>query len=298
MMERNLPSHESPTRYLILPMWIVAVYALGLLMSESATICLWIVCAFFLFALLDPVAEFLKRHRWPTALTAMVLVVVATVVTVGTIYLLGYLLSGVIVELEQSKKLFMHTFDSLIKTYDEWLKKVPFLDPNAPNPNPDVAKVEIVRGAPLGAEMGGTIIHSVGSAATIFTFALLVPILAFFFIAERDGFGRVIARAYRVSDDAHVTWDRIVDSTRAFFVGNLILGIITYPLFVLIFWLFSVPSLFATAALATFFNIIPFAGAVLSGFLPALTLYSQTQAFGGAFAVPFLAAVGFFFFGP
>lgn len=288
MLERRIfpEDSHSPVRLLVLPLWILAIYAAGYLASEAATTCLWIVCAFFLFVLIDPVAERLKKRGWPTALTAALLILFATALIVGASYLFGTLFAGMVVELQQSKKILLKTVHSLMNTWNAWLAKIPGLpQPTSAAPNEDVSKVEVVSSSPLGGALGNRILQGIGSFATVLTFTLLVPILSFFILAERDGLGRILTKAYKDPVSAHLTWRGIVKATRAFFVGNLVLGLITFPLFVLLFWLFGVPSIFTVAALATVFNLVPFAGAVLSGLLPGLTLYAQTQAIGAPLAL-------------
>ena len=294
MIKKILSDSElkNPARFLVFPLWLITIYVMGVLMAEAATICLWIVCGFFLFVLLDPASEFLKKHRWPTALAGVTLVLLATVLTGGLIYLLGYLTTGMVVELEQSKALFLSTFKSLNASWNHWTASLPALHA-APAANSDVSKVEVVQGSPFG-EFGGTIMHSLGSAVTVMTFALLVPILSFFFIAERDAFARVFVRAYNDESVPGKIWHAICDSVRAFFVGNLVLAIVTYPVFLLLFWFFSVPSIWTVAALATFFNLIPFVGAVLSGFLPAVALYTVSQGLGGTLGL-YACCVGIHF---
>jgi predicted PurR-regulated permease PerM len=285
--ESHDPYANSPVRFLILPLWLVAIYAMGLLMSEAATVFLWIICAFFYFALLDPIAEFLKKHKWPTAWTALLLVAIATFIFLGLLYLLGYLTTGMIDELQQSKQLFMHAMDSLNNFWNSWSAKWPGFHPA--HVAGDVEKVEVIQGSPIsgaiGGTWGGTILHGLGSAFTILAFALLVPILTFFLLAERDGLGRGLSRFFQEKGAGSATWKKIVITVRTFFIGNLVLGIVTYPLFVLLFWIFSVPSTFTLAALATVFNLIPFAGSVLSGLFPAVVLYTQTESFGGPFGL-------------
>jgi predicted PurR-regulated permease PerM len=276
---------NSAVRLLVLPLWLICLYGIGLLASGCVAVCLWLVCAFFLFALLDPVAERLKTRRWKTGMTAAVLVIAATLLTVGTVYALGVLFSGVVTELEQSKKIFLHAIDSFNSMLNGWTAKFLGFHPAGAATNPDVSKVEVVHGSPLSGELGGSILHGIGNAATIFTFALLVPVLAFFLLVERDGLSRVFAKAYGDAAIGRNIWQKIVKSTRAFFVGNFVLGLITFPLFAVLFWMFSVPSILTVAALATFFNLIPFAGAVLSGFLPAVELYAQNQTLGAAFGL-------------
>ncbi len=287
MLERkvNPSDSDSPVRLLILPVWLIAIYAAGLLLTEAAATSLWIVSAFFLFVLLDPIAEILKARKWPTILSALVLVFISTGIAVLTIYILGMLFSGIVKEFDQSKRLFMHAIDTLNTSLNFWSAKISNFIPEGAVDHSEVAKVEIVQSSPLGSDISGTIIHGVGSAATIAAFALLVPVLSFFFLAERDGLAKIMARAYLKPEIAVVTWNKIVSCTRSFFLGNLFLAITTFPLFVLLFAAFSVPSLFSMAALATFINIIPFAGAVMSGILPALGLYTLTKTVGGPFAL-------------
>ncbi|MBC7466156.1 MAG: AI-2E family transporter [Bdellovibrio sp.] len=282
MIKRKIFPNDtnSTVRLLVLPLWLICLYAIGLLVSETAAFSLWLVCSFFLFVLLDPWAEYFKARKWGTGITAVVLVLSATLLTFGTVYVLGVLFSGVVTELQQSKKIFFHAFDSLTATWDGWTTNLLGSHATSTAANSVVSKVEVVHGSTFGGEWGGSILHGIGNAATIFTFALLVPILSFFILIERDGLSRVFAQAYTVPGTGHIIWQKIVTSTRAFFVGNFVLGLITFPLFAGLFWAFWVPSVFTVAALATVFNLIPFLGAVLSGFLPAVELYAHTQTFG------------------
>ncbi|RYZ85465.1 MAG: AI-2E family transporter, partial [Proteobacteria bacterium] len=152
MQNTGLPSDpsQSPSRFLILPVWILAIYALGLLMSETATLFLWVVCAFFLFVLLDNSAERLKKKGWPTVVSAIFLVLVATLLTVVVVYALGALFSDMVFELDQSKKLFLQAFDSLNVTWTQWWAKLPGLHSTGGAPSPGVSKVEVVQGSPFG----------------------------------------------------------------------------------------------------------------------------------------------------
>lgn len=278
--ENKLQQIRQSIQLAIVPLWIIAIYSVGLIAAEASTIALWIVCSFFLFALLDPIGEKLKKRKWPTALTAVFLVLIATIVVSVLLYVLYSLFSGMVIELNQSRKLFYQLFNSLNAKWNAWMSALPGIHPAVADPNNEISKVELVQGSPFGGEFGATLLHRLGSAVTVLTFALLVPILAFFFLAERDAFGRVFARAFESAETGRHIWRQIVDSTLAFFIGNLILGLVTYPLFVVLFMLFSVPSSWTVAALATILNLVPFAGAVLAGFLPAVALYAQIQVLG------------------
>ncbi len=296
MMKRTIfpTDANSSVRLLVLPLWLICLYGVGLLVNGSAAFFLWVICSFFLFVLLDPMAEYLKKRKWSTNITAVFLVLAATFLTIGTAYILGILFSGVVSELEQSRKIFLHAFDSLNAVWNGWTAKFLGFHPAGAEANPDVSKVEVFQGSPFAGGVGGSILHGIGNAATIFTFALLVPILAFFLLIERDNLSRTFARAYENPLTGRAMWGKIAKATRAYFVGNFILGLITFPLFALLFYVFSVPNVFSVAALATFFNLIPFAGAVLSGFLPAVELYAQNQTFGAAIGV-YASCIGIHF---
>ncbi|MBC7427943.1 MAG: hypothetical protein H7336_04970, partial [Bacteriovorax sp.] len=114
MIEKNIKQHpDSPaSRLLVLPVWLIAIYAIGSLISESVTVCLWIVNSFFLFVLLDPIAEFLKARKWSTAISALFVIMVATGLIILVGYTLGSLLSGVYQELDQSRKIFFQIMES------------------------------------------------------------------------------------------------------------------------------------------------------------------------------------------
>lgn len=275
---------NSPSRLLILPIWILAIVALGTVMNQSATIWLWVVCSFFLFVLLDPANQELKRRKWPTALASLFLILISTAIIGATVYGFGQLLADIVVELEKSKQVFLQGIQSLTSKWYTWTSGLTTMA-HSTHSAADVTKVEVIKSSPIGGELSGTILHGMGSAATVLTFAILTPILSFFMLAERDSLARVFGRAYHDLTPAKSSWEKIVRSTRAFFFGNLVLGLITFPIFALIFWLFSVPSVFTVAALATFFNLIPFAGAVLSGFLPAVALYGMHPSIGAPLGV-------------
>lgn len=149
----------------------------------------------------------------------------------------------------------------------------------------EVTKVEVVPQTPLDGAVSSTILHNLGSAATVLTFSLLTPILTFFLLIERDALGREIGKIYKERGRGRLTWQKIVKSSKAYFLGNLVLAGITYPIFAMAFFLFAIPSFLTIAALATVFNLVPFAGSIITGFLPAMALYTQTQTLSGPLTV-------------
>ena len=267
------------TRTLEVGVWILATYALGLLLSEAATVFIWITCAFLLFVLLDPTAERLKARGNSTLLSGIALVIGSTAITLFIIFLLGRFSADMVRELQDSRAIFLKYYQQLDHGWTSFADSITHAvrataPPSAVVAN-SVSKVEVVESSPFSGELRTTLVHGLGSAVTIFTFAILVPILSFFLLAERDSLKKVFATMFADGDQGREMWQRIVASTRAFFLGNLVLGLVTYPIFVAVFLCFSVPSAFTLAGLASFFNLIPFLGSLLAGFLPALTVLGE-----------------------
>lgn len=271
-MEKNEP------KLLLIPIWIIAIIAVGAVMHAAAGVFLWITASFFLFALLDPAFLELKYRKVPKLLAALILVGISVFIAGAIGFLLFHFSSNIVAELEDTKRILLDYYGSISNGFKSWLDS--FSGAAPAGPVKPIPKVEMVETSPFGGELGLTLMHGLGSALTVLTFAALWPILTFFLIAERDSLAKVVRAAFRKPEQAERIWGRIVDSTGAFFLGNLILALVSYPIFLTLFLLFSVKSPFTQAGLASFFNIIPFVGSVLAGFLPSLALLSQTQNLG------------------
>lgn len=273
-MEKSEPSS------LVAPVWFIAILALGALMHEAAGIFLWIACSFFLFALLDPAFKQLRRRGMPKLPAALLLVFVSVFICSGLVFFLFHFSSNIVAELEDTKRILLGYYNSFSATFNTWFSSFSQAASPGAAVTQKIAKVEMVESSPFGGELGLTLMHGLGSALTVLTFAALWPILTFFFIAERDSLAKVIRRAFPHPERADMMWTKIVASTRAFFLGNLVLALVSYPIFLILFLIFAVKSPFTQAALASFFNIVPFLGSVLAGFLPSLALLSQTENLG------------------
>jgi predicted PurR-regulated permease PerM len=64
-------------------------------------------------------------------------------------------------------------------------------------------------------------------------------------------------------------------------VGNVVLGVVTFPLFAAMLYAFGVPNYLLIGGVAAVLNLMPFAGAILAGFFPAVALYAATQSVFG-----------------
>lgn len=283
-------------RFVLVPIWAIAIVVVGTVMHAAAGIFLWVTASFFLFALLDPWYLELKRRKVPPLLAALGLIFLSVFVCSAIVFLMLHFSANVIAELQDTKRILLDYYTSLSQRLSEWMSS--FSSSGTPaegTPTPKlIPKVEMVESSPFGGELGLTLMHGLGSALTVLTFAALWPILSFFFLAERDFFAKVLRRAFTEPNRAAVIWEKIVEATRAFFLGNLILALVSFPIFLFLFLLFSVDSPFTQATLASVFNIVPFLGSVLAGFLPSLALLSESHNLGAPIGL-YLCCVGVHF---
>jgi AI-2 transport protein TqsA len=276
-------TENSTLKYLILPIWILAILSFGALIHAAPNVFLWLICSILLFALLDPWFDYLKSRKVPASLAAVLLILGSVFAFVLLLSVLGYFSAGILTELRESKRALVQYYSSLnenikhlIETFTSITKDV---SPSAPTVGPKVQKVEVIEGSILGGEMGTTLIHGLGSAVTVLTYAILVPILTLFIMLSRAAFARIIPLGFSDPERASRMWQKLIVANRAFFLGNMILAAISYPLFTVIFYMFSIKSPLTMAALSSIFNLVPFIGAALSGFLPTLDLISQHGSF-------------------
>lgn len=272
---------KAAQKYIVLPIWIIAVVALGTLMNTAMQIFLWFISSFFLLALLDPWFLELRRRKIPRGPAAAMLVIAAVIFGFFVISILTYFSAGIVMDLEESKRTLIQYYDSLSGSLKQLIKvfshAVSETSPNQPSLGSRVQKVEVIGGSPLGGDIGSTLMHGLGSAMMVLTYTLLVPILTFFLMMHRETLSKVIPMAFHEPHRGQIMWTKIVAAIRAFFLGNLILAAGTFPLFIILFYAFSIKSPVTMAALSSVFNLVPFLGAVLAGLLPTLEVLSQNQ---------------------
>jgi predicted PurR-regulated permease PerM len=269
---------KSSQNYMVLPLWVLAVLALGTAMWVASDIFLWLAASFFLFALLDPAFLFLRRHKISNALSAFVLIIVAICVVIAVLALVIHFSTNIVVELEESKRTFLRYYQSAVSAISNLSSGFSHsTDLPKQLSTPSVQKVELVQSSPFSGGLGSTLMRGLGSAMTVLTFSFLWPVLTFFLLLERHSLAQIIPQAFKNPDRGAKMWSKIVLSVRAYFLGNLVLALVTYPIFVGLFFAFGVHSKLTLAALASVFNLIPFLGSLLSGFLPALAMLSQGE---------------------
>lgn len=114
--------------------------------------------------------------------------------------------------------------------------------------------------------------------------ASFVPFLVYFMLSWRDHFVHNFLRSFQgeARGIAASTLDGIARMTRAYVVGNFILGILLAVLSMGFFYLVKVPYWLIVGPLSGFLSLVPYIGlplAILPPFLAALTVYDNLTAY-------------------
>jgi predicted PurR-regulated permease PerM len=319
------PSHR--LFYSILPIAIVAtLYAF----SMGSTVVLWIICSFFLFALIDPwMQKFTGKGVSPIFL-AIGLVVIAFVLVSGMGFLVFRTSSGIFVRLMSYKtaifklyedanhylthwtQLFSHPHDSAL------LDSAPSMNAgqNAAHGAAQAAGQASAGGASAAqaagtgaatsgsggaanasvstSEVGMGVLSGLNSVLSVLTFVTLTPLLTFFMIAERDQFGMVATQLFQTPGKGKLIWKQVTDAINAYFLGNLVLIAVSFPIFVLAFALLHVKAFLSLGLLSAIMNLVPFLGFILASILPTLDFLMNGGHAGSAIALVALCFVTHF----
>ncbi|RZA09738.1 MAG: AI-2E family transporter [Proteobacteria bacterium] len=284
LLFRSPMSFPASRSALIIPLWILAAVALGTVMNAASVIFLWVIVSFFLFALLDPWMQRLNRRGVAPIASALMLVGLVSLALAGLGVLLYQSFPGMVSEFDVYQKTFTNLYYDTTHSLTDWLQSISKNGAPAAAPvTTKITQVEVVdHSSPLSGALANTMLHGLGSALTVATFAILSPILTFFLVAERNTLGSVAKKIFLDPAQGRQVWKKITDATGAFFLGNFVLAAVTFPIFLATFWFFGVGSFATLAAIGAVLNLVPFLGAILAAAIPALGLVAHGGQLGSA----------------
>ncbi len=258
--------------------------------------------------LLDPVVTLFVRVRLPRPLASMVVCVFALVL----LYLIGLgawtEIAGLVEDLPNYSGRIDAIADAVATRMDQVEKNtiqviVPkrFREEEPPAPSSTTPAVSnIVRGRrhppPAAAAPVATIpevrvyqepkplfsfLYSyVRSAYDFVLMASFVPFVVYFMLSWRDHLRRSFLYLFSGADRqvAHKTWESIADATRAYVIGNFMLGVILAVVSSGFFLAIHMPYWLLVGALSGFLSLVPYVGlpmAILPAFAAGLTVYDS-----------------------
>jgi predicted PurR-regulated permease PerM len=253
--------------YLILPITVVAgVFAL----HQASTLFLWMLCSFLLFAVIDPwMQRFTKKGANPVWIS-IVLVLVAFGFLVGMGFLIYKASSGIVSQLVNYKSAIYQWYENASHTLSNLGQRFGQGGQVPSQPQPPGSIPPEPRVSPN--EVGLGVLSGLNSVMNILSFLVLTPLLTFFMVAERDLFGTVASKFFPSGTHGVSVWKQITDAITAFFLGNFILILVSFPIFILLFGILGVKAFLSLGLLSAIFNLVPFLGFVLAAALPTLDL--------------------------
>ena len=279
----------NPERSALVPLWLLVGMLGTAALYYTSALSLWIVCAFFIFALVEPWLMRLEKRGLPGVIAALVLIG-SIAIALGAVVMLCYWYSP---EIAGALKIYRKTLVHLYEKSNAWITQMFHSFVPAPSEAPTAAAgassaaqsatpVTIVESSPLGTPMGTSLVSGLTGALSVVGYATLCPILAFFMVSERKVFGEGFRKFYEDPSETGRIWKEITAATQAFFVGNLVLAAVCFPAFALIFFLFHVKNFIFLAGVSSIFNLVPFLGAGLSAIMPTLDVADGNNVHAGA----------------
>jgi predicted PurR-regulated permease PerM len=262
--------------------------------------------------ILEPFVGLLIRVRVPRALASFVVCSFALAV----VYMLGlgiYTQAAGLVEdlpkyaerVSQLSEQVLSKMESMERSAYELLVPKRFREqerqaqPAAPKPKPQTSRlrrsaeppapatppaVQEVRIRPERPPLVDFLYENLGSFYEILLMASFVPFLVYFMLSWWDHLHRSFLQLFEGEGRARAgrSLNGIASITRAFVVGNFILGLLLTAASTLVFWLFRLPYPLLIGPLSGFLSLIPYVGlplAVLPPFLAGLTVYKAMAAY-------------------
>jgi predicted PurR-regulated permease PerM len=255
--------------------------------------------------LLDPVVTLFVRLRLPRPLSSLVVCCIA----VAMLYLIGLgawtEIAGLVEDLPSYSKRIDTIADAVAAKLDQVEKNtiqviVPrrFREEQPPTASSNAEALSIVRGRkrPPAAAAAPSIpeVRIRPEPTPLFSFlysyvrslydfvlmASFVPFVVYFMLSWRDHLRRSFLYLFSGADRqmAHKTWESIAEATRAYVIGNFMLGVILAVLSAGFFLTVRMPYWLLVGVLSGFLSLVPYVGlplAILPAFAAGLTVYNS-----------------------
>lgn len=275
---------ENRSFYALLP---IAFVALGYLLSVGSTLFLWIICAYFLFAIIDPWMSGLTKRGVSPVLSALILVVFTSTVLFGLGLLFYRSTAELVNQIGNYKTAISHFYLKATGGVTDWIHNFS-QGGGTPAETPAADAVQAATSvsdpaASIPKSLGDGVLSGIGSVLNTLTFVTLTPLLTFFMIAEQEQFGMMLKQILKSEEKAIKITTSVNDVIKAYFLGNFALIFVSLPLFVFTFWLLGVKSFLSLGLISAIFNLVPFLGFILAAILPTLDLLMNGDHWSGVF---------------
>jgi len=267
-------------------LFLIAVAVIGglWLLGELRVVVVPVLASLLVATLLLPPADFLRRHRWPSAIATGVVMIGAAAIVGGVVALIAPSFVDQFGELESS-------VDEAVEEVVRWLVQGPF----------DLERKQIDEGVQSGLDslrsnaggIGEGVLTGASILAEVIAGLLLMVVLVFFFV--HDGrrmweFGLSLVPRQRrelVDGAGREVWE----ATAGYMRGVALIAVVDAVLIGIALALIGVPLVVPLMVLVFFGAFIPLVGAVASGAIAALVALISNGVVDAALVLAAIVAI-------
>lgn len=246
------------------------------------------VCALLCAFLLEPPVEWLVQLRFPRALAALIVCLLALTLLVlvgGRFYVRGVALLQELPRYETAIRAIVEKVSQRVQNVESAFtrfvpaerqqKIVQVIETRrprmraaqpAPPPPPQPPAVQEVRLANEEGVLAKYVFPQLGYFSEFLLFASFIPFLVYFMLSWKDHFRHGIVNLFELEDRQVVakTLNGIGAMARGFLAANFLLGILLALLSSLIFWYLRIPFPFMMGTISGLVSVIPYVGLPLA----------------------------------
>jgi predicted PurR-regulated permease PerM len=220
--------------------------------------------------MLEPAVSLLERTRMPRAVaTGIVMLVIA-----GFLYMGGYYVYAKSMVFIDELPKYTQKVRKIADEYREKAKKLEQTTQSvAPVPPADKNTVKVEQQTNWAEYVTG----SLGSVTETVLSISFIPFLVFFMLTWQEHVRAATVMLFKMENrnTAYVTLGRISKMIKAFMLGNLLIGLFTSILSIIVFFLIGLPNAFVLGFLSGFLSLVPYLGVVLAMVPPLIAALGQ-----------------------
>jgi predicted PurR-regulated permease PerM len=244
-------------------LWILAIALLVTFCYFASSLCITLLIASFLAIVVDPVIVLTERWHIPRTLSAALVILGGTAIIGLMAYASYNKVSGVVDDLPVYARRVGQAVAPLTK-------KIQKVEDSAGrlNSSPAPRRVPEVKIRDTYPEWTSYIVRGVGPLSGIVLILAVVPFLMFFLLIQKERLKQKLSIVWGEKIDVSVLVTGVTDMVRGFVVGNLIIGMISAVVTMIVLIVLHVQGAILLGAVSGMFNLIPFVGAILASIVP------------------------------
>ncbi len=229
----------------------------------AASVVMTLLLSVLLAYVLDPMVEWLERWRVGRALGSLLVLLLATALVAGLVYLVVDRFEHFANDWPRYSAVLKQASAAVERRLEKLEKGVSEIAPQAPR-GPVAVPVE------ERWPVRSLLLRGLGSLYTILLAATFVPFLVFFMLAAKRDVWHATLQLFPSSERTRVkqTLDQLSAVLRSYVMGNMLVAVILAMVSWAFFWMMDLDYPFLTGVVSGLLNLVPYLGAVLAWIPP------------------------------